>query len=170
MTPPEEKPATADTAIAAPADTPAGTAGDVTARLVVPDERFTKTIRLSFADVSAFARMVGDNNPLHHDADYAAQTRFKRPLACGGQLVAQMMGFLASHYAARGNVIGHDVKFRLHQPVFAEETIELAWQVEEITPAPHLKGDVVMLRGQIRNEAGKVAISAKARILVGERL
>lgn len=137
---------------------------------VVPDERFTKSVQLNFPEVSAFARMVGDENPLHHDAAYAAQTRFKRPLACGGQLVAQMMGFLASHYAARGNVIGHDVKFRLHQPVFAEELIALSWQVEEITPAPHLKGDVVVLRGQIHNEAGKVAMSAKARVLVGERL
>lgn len=153
----------------APGTEPDDTAGAAAPR-VVPDERFTKTVHLNFADVSAFARMAGDDNPLHHDADYAAQTRFKRPLACGGQLIAQMMGFLASHYAARGNVIGHDVQFRLHQPVFAEETIELAWQVKEITQAPHLKGEVVMLRGEIRNEAGKVAMSAKARILVGERL
>lgn len=138
--------------------------------LVVPDERFTKTIYLNLADVSAFARLAGDDNPLHHDADYAAQTRFKRPLACGGQLAAQMMGFLASHYSARGNVVGHDIKFRLHLPVLADDTIELAWQVEEITPAPHLKGDVVVLRGQIRNSAGKLALSAKARVLVGERL
>jgi acyl dehydratase len=138
--------------------------------LVVPDERFAKTIRLTLAEASAFAKLAGDDNPLHHDADYAARTRFKRPLVCGGQMAAQMMGFLASHYSQRGNVVGHDIKFRLHQPVFADETIELAWQVEEITPAPHLKGDVVVLRGQIRNGAGKVAISAKARVLVGEAL
>jgi acyl dehydratase len=159
-----------DASCSAPEDAPAATATGSAATRVVPDEQFTKSVQLNFAEVSAFARMVGDENPLHHDADYAAQTRFKRPLACGGQLVAQMMGFLASHYAARGNVIGHDVKFRLHQPVFAEELIELAWQVEEITPAPHLKGDVVVLRGQVRNEAGKVALSGKARVLVGERL
>jgi 3-hydroxybutyryl-CoA dehydratase len=169
MTAPDDTQAEADAPSTA-RDMPAAATGDAAAPRVVPDERFTKTIHLNFADVSAFARMVGDENPLHHDAAYAAQTRFKRPLACGGQLVAQMMGFLASHYAARGNVIGHDVQFRLHQPVFAEETIEFVWQVEEITPAPHLKGDVVMLRGQVRNEAGKVAMSAKARILVGERL
>ena len=138
--------------------------------LVVPDERFAKTIQLTPEDVSAFARLAGDDNPLHHDAEYAARTRFKRPLACGGQLAAQMMGFLASHYSARGNVVGHDIKFRLHLPVRADEAIEIAWQVEEITPVPHLKGDVVMLRGQIRNSAGKVALSAKARVLVGEQL
>jgi 3-hydroxybutyryl-CoA dehydratase len=170
MTAPDDTHAEADAACTAPDEKAADATAGEAAPLVVPDERFTKTVHLNFADVRAFARMAGDDNPLHHDADYAAQTRFKRPLACGGQLVAQMMGFLASHNAARGNVIGHDVQFRLHQPVFAEETIELAWQVEEVTAAPHLKGEVVMLRGQIRNEAGKVAISAKARILVGERL
>jgi acyl dehydratase len=138
--------------------------------LVVPDERFAKTIQLTLADVSAFARLAGDHNPLHYDAEYAARTRFKKPLACGGQLAAQMMGFLASHYSERGNVVGHDIKFRLHLAVLADEAIELSWQVEEVTPAPHLKGDVVVLRGQIRNSAGKLALSAKARVLVGEAL
>jgi acyl dehydratase len=138
--------------------------------LVVPDERFAKTIQLTLADVSAFARLAGDHNPLHYDAEYAARTRFKAPLACGGQLAAQMMGFLASHYSERGNVVGHDIKFRLHLPVLANEAIELSWQVEEVTPASHLKGDVVVLRGQIRNSAGKLALSAKARVLVGESL
>ncbi len=138
--------------------------------LVVSDERFAKTIQLTLADVSAFARLAGDHNPLHYDPDYAARTRFKAPLACGGQLAAQMMGFLASHYSERGNVVGHDIKFRLHLPVLADEAIELSWQVEEVTPAPHLKGDVVVLRGQIRNSAGKLALSAKARVLVGESL
>ncbi|MGA8155186.1 MAG: MaoC family dehydratase [Rhodoplanes sp.] len=143
---------------------------DTSRPLVVPDERFAKTIQLTPEDVAVFARLAGDDNPLHHDAEYAARTRFKRPLACGGQLAAQMMGFLASHYSARGTVVGHDIKFRLHLPVLADEAIELAWQVEEITPAPHLKGDVVVLRGQIRNSAGKLALSAKARVLVGESL
>ena len=143
---------------------------DTNRPLVVPDERFAKTIQLTPADVSMFARLAGDHNPLHHDAEYAARTRFKRPLACGGQLAAQMMGFLASHYSARGAVVGHDIKFRLHLPVLADEAIELAWQVEEITPEPHLKGEVVVLRGQIRNSAGKLALSAKARVLVGESL
>jgi 3-hydroxybutyryl-CoA dehydratase len=143
---------------------------DTNRPLVVPDERFAKTIQLTPADVSTFARLAGDHNPLHHDAEYAARTRFKRPLACGGQLAAQMMGFLASHYSARGTVVGHDIKVRLHLPVLADEAIELAWQVEEITPAPHLKGEVVVLRGQIRNSAGKLALSAKARVLVGESL
>ena len=143
---------------------------DTNRPLVVPDERFAKTVQLTPADVSMFARLAGDHNPLHHDAEYAARTRFKRPLACGGQLAAQMMGFLASHYSARGTVVGHDIKFRLHLPVLADEAIELAWQVEEITPAPHLKGEVVVLRGQIRNSAGKLALSAKARVLVGESL
>jgi hypothetical protein len=39
-----------------------------------------------------------------------------------------------------------------------------------VRPAPRLGGDVVELRGRLRNAAGETAVGAKGRVLVTERL
>lgn len=135
---------------------------------VDPSETFSTTLTVGFAEASAFAALAGDRNPLHHDAGYAAGTRYRVPIVSGPQMAAQLMGLLASHYAAKGAVIGHDISFRFHVPIEVDQEITLEWSVDTVTEAPHLKSDVVVLRGRILTSSGKVATTAKARILVGE--
>jgi len=47
------------------------------------DDVFTYEFQFSQKDVEEFARVTGDNNPIHLDPDYAAQTIFKRPIMHG---------------------------------------------------------------------------------------
>jgi len=42
--------------------------------------------------------------------------------------------------------------------------------VIKVTPNVRLGGDVVELRGRIRNQAGETALGAKGRVLVTNRL
>src|SRR5215471_7899885 len=42
---------------------------------------FSKTV--SEADIVSFAEVTGDRNPVHLDANYAARTMFKEPIAHG---------------------------------------------------------------------------------------
>jgi acyl dehydratase len=65
-----------------------------------PHERFSARLSLTPGETSAFAGAVGDLNPLHHDADFAAKTRFGRLLASGPQTTAHLMALTASHYLA----------------------------------------------------------------------
>ncbi len=50
---------------------------------MVKGEVFTYEFQFSQKDVEEFARVTGDNNPVHLDADYAAKTIFKRPIMHG---------------------------------------------------------------------------------------
>jgi 3-hydroxybutyryl-CoA dehydratase len=83
-----------------------------------PHERFSAVLSLDPSNTSGFARSVGDTNPLHHDADYAAATRFGRLLASGPQTTAHLLALTASTicYADRRNQngfhVGLSVNFR----------------------------------------------------------
>ncbi len=137
---------------------------------VQPHERFSSTITLTPSEVSAFARAAGDLNPLHHDPAAAARTRFRRPIASATQTTAQLMGLTATHFSRHGEMVGLDFSFRFKKPIYADETIEMEWLVVRVKEAPHLNGDVVDLRGRIRNAAGETAVGAKGRVLVAQRL
>jgi 3-hydroxybutyryl-CoA dehydratase len=136
----------------------------------VPHERFSSAIVLTPATVSAFARAAGDDNPLHHDPDHAAGTRYGRLVASGPQTTAHLMALTASHFSRRGAMVGLEFWFRFRRPVFANETIRLEWLVVSVKPNSRLGGDVIELRGRIRNEAGETAVGAKGRVLVSEKL
>jgi 3-hydroxybutyryl-CoA dehydratase len=136
----------------------------------VPHERFSSTIVLTPATVSAFARAAGDDNPLHHDTDHAAGTRYGRLVASGPQTTAHLMALTASHFSRRGSMVGLEFWFRFRRPVFADETIQLEWLVVSVKHNSRLGGDVIELRGRIRNEAGETAVGAKGRVLVSEKL
>jgi 3-hydroxybutyryl-CoA dehydratase len=135
-----------------------------------PHERFGARVRLSPESVGAFATEVGDTNPLHHDPAHAAQTRYGRLLASGPQTTAHLMALTASHFSRRGAMVGLEFWFRFRRPIFADETIDLEWLVVAVKENAKLRGEVVELRGRIRNAAGQTAIGAKGRVLVTDKL
>ena len=136
----------------------------------LPHERFSSTIALTPASVSAFANAAGDENPLHHDPEYAATTRYGRLVASGPQTAAHLMALTASHFSRRGAMVGLEFWFRFRRPVFADETIKLEWLVVSVKHNARLGGEVIDLRGRVRNEAGETAVGAKGRVLVTEKL
>ena len=135
-----------------------------------PHERFSSTVRLTPETASAFAYAAGDENPIHHDARYAAQTRFGRPIASGTQTTAHLMALTATHFSKTGAMIGLEFWFRFKKPVYADETIDLEWLVVQVQESARLGGDVVELRGRIRKPSGETAVGAKGRVLLTEQL
>lgn len=135
-----------------------------------PHERFSARIALSPESTSSLARELGDLNPLHHDPDYAATTRFGRPLASGPQTTAQLMALTASHFSQRGAMIGLEFWFRFREPIYADDTIDLEWLVISVRENARLRGEIVDLRGRVRKGSGVTAIGAKGRVLVTDRL
>jgi acyl dehydratase len=122
------------------------------------------------ANVSAFAESVGDTNPVHHDFEFAASTRYKRPIASGTHTSALLLGLTASHFSKGGAMVGLEFWLKFRRPVYADEKILLEWLVVKVTPNAKLKGDVVELRGRIKGQDGHTALGAKGRVLVTDRL
>ena len=135
-----------------------------------PRERFSSEVTLSPSTVVEFATAAGDNNPIHHDADFAATTRFRRPTASGPHTTALLLALTASHFSKTGAMLGLEFWVRFRRPIYADETIRLEWMVIKVTPNEKLQGDVVELRGRITGQDGKTSLGAKGRVLLTERL
>src|SRR6185436_16670487 len=110
-----------------------------------PRERFSSEVTLSPATVIEFANAAGDNNPIHHDAEFAATTRFGRPTASGPHTTALLLALAASHFSKKGAMLGLEFWVRFRRPIYADETILLEWMVVKVTPNEKLKGEIVEL-------------------------
>ena len=135
-----------------------------------PRERFSSEVTLTPSTVSAFALAVGDNNPIHHDPELAASTRFGRPTASGPHTTALLLALTASHFSKKGAMLGLEFWVRFRRPIRADETICLEWLVIKVTPNEKLRGEIVELRGRIKGQDGHTAVGAKGRVLVTDRL
>jgi acyl dehydratase len=133
-------------------------------------ERFSSEVTLSPQLTGAYARLVGDTNPAHHDPAFASATRFGRLIASGTHTTALLLGLTASHYSRFGAMVGLEFWVRFRSAIFADETIQLEWLVIRVTPSAKLGGDIVDLRGRIRKADGVTALGAKGRVLVTDRL
>jgi acyl dehydratase len=135
-----------------------------------PRQRFSSEVTLSPTIVAQFAKSAGDDNPIHHDASYAATTRFGRLTASGPQTTALLLALTAAHFSKTGAMLGLEFWVRFRRPVYASETIRLEWMVVKVTPNEKLRGDIVELRGRIKGEDGETAVGAKGRVLLTDRL
>jgi 3-hydroxybutyryl-CoA dehydratase len=133
-------------------------------------ERFSSEVTLSLPEVTRFADSVGDNNPIHHDAEYAATTRFGRPTASGPHAISLLLALTASHFSKKGAMLGLEFWVRFRRPIYADETIRLEWLVVKVAWNEKLRGEIVELRGRIKGQDGKTSLGAKGRVLVTDRL
>jgi len=137
---------------------------------VRPHDRFSSKVTLNPASVAEYATAAGDSNPVHFDAEFAAQTRYRRLIASGTQTTALLLGLTAAHFSKGMSMVGLEYWVRFRRPIFADETIRLEWLVIKVTPNVGLGGHIVELRGRVQGQDGNTAIGAKGRVLVTERL
>jgi len=82
-------------------------------------------------DVDDFARVSGDCNPVHLDAEFAAQSRFGRPIAHGMLTASLISACLGQRLPGQGTVyLSQSVRFMA--PVYPGEEISAQVTVMEL--------------------------------------
>lgn len=139
-------------------------------RLVEVGETFEKKVRLDPESVRAFATAAQDMSPLHHDAAFAERSRFQQLIASGTQTISLLYGFAATHFSARGVMLGLEFSQRYIKAVGASEEILLRWEVTGVIEKPSLAGWLVRLHGEIVNERGEVVLASDGLALVAANI
>ncbi|HVE09818.1 MAG TPA: MaoC family dehydratase [Paraburkholderia sp.] len=135
-------------------------------RLVTIGERFSTTLALPPESITAFATLVNDLNPLHHDAAYAARSRFGGLIASGTQPTAHLMALVATHFSQYAQPLGLEFDIKLKKAVRSGDTLTLAWQVARAHWKASLGGDLAWLDGEACNQHGDVVLLGTATVLV----
>jgi acyl dehydratase len=93
--------------------------------------RATWTRSISADDVEAFARISGDRNPLHFDAQFAARTRMERLVVQGGLTTALFNALVAMELPGPGSVFLHQ-EWDYPAPVYIGDTVTAEAEVVEV--------------------------------------
>jgi acyl dehydratase len=120
-------------------------------------EQFTSRVCFTEAQIRAFATLVDDRNPLHHDEAVALAAGYRGLIASGTQLASHFMAMTATHFARldregrrrSGVGMGFDIRFRA--PVYADDDMELGWTVVGIDWKASLAGWITRLEGDVRS-------------------
>ncbi len=108
-------------------------------------------------DVLAFARITGDDNPIHVDPAYAAETRFGKRIVHGVFLLALISKVLGHDFPGHGSV-AVNISCRFLRPVPVNSTVTVEVKVSE----KFEKRRQVKARTYIYNESGRMVLAGEA--------
>ena len=117
----------------------------------------SKTI--SETDVYNFAGICGDFNPIHVNKESAKGARFGDRI-CHGMLVASFISTVIGMYLPGEGAIYLEQNIRFVAPVYIGDTITATVKVNDV------KGNVVVLETNVKNQSGKNVINGMAKVLI----
>ena len=121
------------------------------------------TKSFSDEDVRSFAKISGDQNPIHLDETYAAGTRFKRRLVHGMLTAGLISAVLGTKLPGEGSIyLSQSFNFRV--PVFIGDTITAKVKVTKI----RADKPIITLETLCVNQDDEVVMEGEA-VLFAER-
>jgi acyl dehydratase len=119
-------------------------------------QKARRTQTVTSQDVELYARLTGDRNPLHFDADFAARTRFGRLVAQGGIAAGMLNALVAMDLPGPGTVfMSQSLKYLA--PTYLGDTVTAEIEVLGLKPDK----PVCQLRATITNQEGAVLLEGE---------
>jgi acyl dehydratase len=101
-----------------------------------PGQRFEFPFQFSQSDVNDFIRTSGDDNPIHHDEQYAAGTIFKKPIIHGMLSASVFSRMFATTFPGQGTIyLSQNLQFK--RPMYVDEPYTAIIEVEEVNEEKH---------------------------------
>ena len=115
---------------------------------------------ISEDDVLTFARITGDDNPIHVDAEYAAQTRFGHRIVHGVMLLGLISKVLGRDFPGHGSV-AVSLSCRFLRPVRVNSNVRVEVKiVEKLDQRRYVKA-----KTYVYTEHNKMALAGDATLI-----
>ena len=129
--------------------------------IFTPGEKATFAKTITEADISGFAGLTGDFNPLHVDAEFARRSRFGARIAHGMLTAGLISTVLGMRLPGPGGIfISQTLNFR--RPVHIGDTITAIAEVIAFQPGKR----VLTLRTTCVNQREETVVDGQAVLLV----
>ena len=140
------------------------------AALVQVGERIEHVAHYSAAEISRFATLTLDSNPVHHDRDAALAAGLVDVIASGQHTSALMSGLAATHFSRGDDGIPRSMlclhfNFAYREPIYAGSDVTMRWVVSSTEWNASLNGVIAQLEGKA-TVANAPAVIARGTVLV----
>lgn len=120
-------------------------------------EKARRSLTFTREHVETFARLTGDYNPLHFDADFAKGTRFGGLVVQGGLTTGLLHALVAMDLPGPGSVfLSQNWKFTA--PVYIGDTITAEAEVVSV----HATKPVTQLKVTVTRQTGETVLEGEA--------
>jgi 3-hydroxybutyryl-CoA dehydratase len=112
-------------------------------------------------DVNSFAKLCGDNNPLHIDPEFGKQTMFGGTIV-HGIFVSALFSTIFGRSLTGSIYVSQSLNFK--RPVHVGKPVTAVIEVQNVEPRK--KGDVITCSTVVKLEDGSVAVEGVAKVLL----
>ena len=140
------------------------------AALVKVGERIEHVAHYTRDEISRFALLTHDSNPVHHDRDAAVAAGMADVIASGQHTSALMSGLAATHFSRGDDGVARNMlclhfNFAYREPIVAGSEVTLRWVVSSTEWNASLDGVIAQLEGKA-TVANALAVIARGTVLV----
>lgn len=133
-------------------------------------EFITRGRTVTEADITNFAGVSGDYNPLHTNAEYAAQTQFGQRIAHGLLGLSMASGQSYSTGFLDGTVLAFmGIEWKFRAPILIGDTIKTIIKISKKREATSAGGGFVTLDIKVLNQNNETTQKGSWTILVASR-
>ena len=130
------------------------------------DDSFEQVFSFSQAQIEAFAQVSGDQNPIHVDPEYAAQTPMKGTVVHGILASSVFSRILGMEFPGPGTVyLRQELDFR--RPIYPDTEYKAIVTVVEVFASRHIARLQTVI---VDLQRGKELIRGEARVMNREKI
>lgn len=133
----------------------------------IGDTMITEEHVVTAKEIMAFARLSGDDNPMHTDPEYTKTHMFGQPVAHGLLILSLASGLAWRLGFMRETVLAfRDLEWKFSRPVFIGDRIRIKAEVFQRKAMRRLGGGAVIFDVKVLNQDDDIVQRGKWNVLV----